>query len=244
MKNTQPSHGFFVALLLAFTLVAHTSSVAQSRFSAQTLRIGVENYLRDNLGDNDQFEIAQQIEDQTFPENYVVARCDADKSFLKGNTKVSIVFSKNDKFLKRIYVPVSVKLQREVPVVARAMQRGEVLQAADVELKMMDITYISDEPVTEFVGMRLTQNCAKAQILTRSMLSGSSDIQRGDQVSIVLQYGNVQVRTMGTALDNAGIGQTVRVRKENSSLVMTGTLSKDKSVLIVSPTSQPSTTAR
>ena len=96
----------------------------QSRFSATTLKIGVESFLRDRLEETDEFEIAGEIQEQIFNEQFVVARCDAAEESLAGTTKVSVVFSKNDHTLRRVFIPVRVTLRRQVPVLSRSMQRG------------------------------------------------------------------------------------------------------------------------
>lgn len=219
------------ALLLAEALHAQVNK-NQSRFSANTLRIGIEHYLSDRLEESDEFEIAGDMQEQLFDESFVVARCEAQENTLSGNTKVALIFSKNERVLRRVYVPVRITLRRMVPVLTRALQRGDVVQQSDVEYKLSDVTYLQAKAAKEFVGMRLIQNASRGAILTEEMLTKNSSVQRGDAVMIMIQNGGVTVRANGQALDDGSTGQTIRVRRDDSSVILSGVVREDKTIVI------------
>lgn len=218
------------AICFAELLHAQTPKTYPTKFSAKTLTIGVENFLRDRLEETDEFEIAGDIEEQVFDDQYVVARCEASPESLAGNTKVALVFSKNDRVLRRAYVSVRVTLKRKVPVFTRSMQRGEVIQQNDIEIKLTDVTYVKDKPLQECVGMRLTQNVNRGSVVQRQYVSESSSIMRGDAVQIVMQSNGVVIRANGQSLDDAKSGQSVRVKRDDSSTILTGVAGEGKVV--------------
>ncbi|MBL8000215.1 MAG: flagellar basal body P-ring formation protein FlgA [Candidatus Kapabacteria bacterium] len=233
------------ALLLAETLRLTAQTPArpqQSRFSAATLRIGIQNYLQDRLDESDEYELGSDIQDQVFDEQFVVARCEAQEQSLRGNTNIALIFSKNERVLRKVYVPIRITKKMKVLVLTRQVQRGDVVSAADVEYKLMDITYLSDSPAPTPVGMRLAVNSAKGTIVTAAMLSPANGIQKGDVVTLEIISGGIVVRATGQALDSAVQGQTLRVRRDDSSVILTGIAGDGKTVRLSS--SQPSTTAK
>lgn len=238
----------FILLILVLTVLcfaellhAQTPKSYPTKFSAKTLTIGVENFLRDRLEEYDEYEIAGEVEDQVFDDQYVVARCEASPESLAGNTKIALIFSKNDRVLRRSYVSVRITLKRKVAVFTRSMQRGEVIQAGDVEIKLTDVTYVKDKPVPACVGMRLSQNVNKGSVVIQQFVSETSSILRGDAVQIVMENGAVVIRANGQSLDDAKAGQSVRVKRDDSSTILTGVAGEGK---VVNVSLQPSTTQK
>lgn len=243
-RTTDRSFRFLLLIIavLAMTLFEVLSIYAQqptnktSRFSSNTLKIGIQSYLSDRLEESDEYELVGTIEDQILDEQFVVARCEAADGSLSGNTTISLVFSKNDRVLKRVSVPVRIKLKRKVAVLIRQVERGEILSSSDVEYKVMDVTYLNATPAKTFIGMRAVQTLLKGGVLLDKMLTDNSGVQKGDMVQIVLTNGNVTVRSTGVALDDAKIGQQLRVRRTDSSVILNAVANDDKSVTVVSST--------
>jgi len=236
----------FIALgLLACVEFMHAQQLAKpSRFSSNTLRIGVESFLRDRLEETDEFEIAREIPDQAFAESFVVARCDASVESLSGSTKVQIVFSKNDNVIRRIYVPVRINLKRSVPVATRLLPRGDVVQSTDVEYRLSDVTYLQAKLPDDVIGKRLTATVGKGAVITQAHLGSAAAIQRGDIVNIVLRNGAVSVRASGAALDDAASGQSVRVRRDDSQVIISGIVGDEKTVYVSIPQLSPSSSLK
>ncbi len=227
-----------IVLIVALSLLACMEFLSAqqlpkpSRFSSNTLRIGVESFLRDRLEETDEFEIAREIPEQIFAESFVVARCDAAPESLSGSTKVQIVFSKNDNVIRRIYVPIRVSLKRNVPVALRVLNRGDVVQASDIEYRLSDVTYLQAKLPDDVIGKRLTTTLSRGAVITQAHLGSAAAIQRGDIVSIILRNGAISVRATGAALDDAVAGQNVRVRREDSQAIISGIVGEDKSVYV------------
>ncbi len=231
--------------LLACVELLNAQPVAKpSRFSAATLRLGVEAFLHDRLEETDEFEIAKEIPEQLFTESFVVARCDASPQSLSGSTKVQIVFTKNDNILRRIYVPVRINLKRNVPVATRMIPRGDVVQNSDIEYRLSDVTYLNAKLADDVIGKRLTTTVSKGTVLTQSHLGSGSAIQRGDIVSIVVKSGAIAVKASGSALDDAVVGQSLRVRREDSQAIINGVVGDDKTVYVTLPQQMPSSSLR
>ncbi len=215
-----------------------------SRFSSATLRIGVESYLRDRLEDSDDFEIGKDIADQVFTESFVVAHCEASPESLHGSTKIQIVFSKNDNVLRRVYIPVRITIKRNVPVATRTINKGDIVQSSDIEYRLTDVTYLNAAIADDVIGRRVGTTISKGMVISQSQLSAANGIQRGDQVHMVIRYGGVTVSATGTALDDAIPGQRIRVKKDDSQIIMNGVAHDNKTVELAGDASTaPSTSS-
>ncbi len=230
--------------VLFFAEFLHAETPRQSRFSVTTLRIGIESFLHDRLEETDEFEIANDIQEQIFDQPFVVARCDAAPESLAGSTRIQLVFSRNDNILRRVYVPVRITLRRTVAVATHSLQRGSVLQPSDVEYKLMDVTYMKHAATENVVGQRLTASVNQGGVINQQELGSPSAIQRGDAVTIVIQSGAVTVRAMGSALDNATNGQSLRVRRDDLGTIYTAVAGDSKVVYLSAPPVPPSSTSK
>lgn len=202
------------------------------RFSAKTLRFAVERFIRSRLESTDSYTISENISDQVFEESGITARCDASTESLRGSTRIPIVFVKNESVVRRIYVPVRITLMRMTPVITRSLRKGDMLQESDVEQKLTDVTYLSGERASEYIGKRANYSLNNGSVLMSEHVVSGSGIQRGDVVTLNVTSGSVVIRTSGVALDDAIVGQTVRVRRQDSSAVLTGTATENKTVTL------------
>lgn len=221
--------------VLALPVVLGASTTPKglvSRFSAKTLRTAVERFLRNRLESSDTFTIAESISDQVFDEPGVTARCDASVESLRGSTRIPIIFLKDEETVRRIYVPARITRMRTAPVLTRSVRKGDLLQESDVEQRLIDVTYLNGECARDVTGKRSTIALTKGSIITTEHLAPPSSIQRGDVVTLHVVSGSVIIRTTGVALDDAASGQAVRVRRQDTSVILTGTASENKTVTL------------
>jgi flagella basal body P-ring formation protein FlgA len=229
------------ATLVAGTFASHSPAYASTqpdagksstRYSARTLAMGVEKFLRNRLQSTDNFEISQSISDQAFDEAGITARCEATAESLRGSTRIQVVFSKESEVLRRIYVPVRITRIRNAYLLTRSIRKGETLRESDIEQKLSDVTYMQTEPATDLVGKRALFSMPKGAILADEHVASAGSIQRGDAVTLNVTSGGVVIRTIGTAMDDAEFGQSVRVRRADSAVILSGTASENKTVTL------------
>ncbi len=223
-----------IVLLMSADVLCATSAPkgSVSRFSAKSLRSAVERFLRARLESTDTFSVGENVMDQVFEEPGITARCDASAESLRGTTRIPIVFLRGDEPVRRVYVPARITRMRKVPVLTRSIRKGDVLQESDVLEQLVDVTYLNGESATSYVGKRSNFALGKGSVITSDHLVSASGIQRGDVVTLNVVSGSVVIRTVGIALDDATTGQAVRVRRQDSSVVLTGTAAENKTVTL------------
>lgn len=124
-----------------------------------------------------------------------------------------------------IYVTARAIMRSPVLVASRSLARGTVLGPEDVELRVMDTGlgpygyFTREAPVLK---QRLKRPLAAGKPVVKSMLEQMAVVKRGERVSIVARTEGFSVRMTGKALEDAGLGDTVRVRNLSSKKTIQG----------------------
>ncbi len=124
-----------------------------------------------------------------------------------------------------IYVTARAIMRGPVLVASRSLARGTVLGTEDVELQVMDTGrspygyFTQEAPVLK---QRLKRPVAAGKPIVNTMLEQLAMVKRGERVSIVAQAAGFSVRMIGKALEDAGLGDSVRVRNLSSKKTIQG----------------------
>ena len=114
-----------------------------------------------------------------------------------------------------IYVPVELRIYRNVVVAARALQRGDSLTADDLKIEARDVLAPGSPALTRLddaIGKNLRRPLAENTVLTASVVEFPILIRRGDRISISSHNGGIAVRANAEALDNGRYGERIRAR--------------------------------
>jgi flagella basal body P-ring formation protein FlgA len=224
-----------IGLLLLIFFICSLPSFAVSRFSGERLKEECIQFVIDQAGTDAQVSISQGVEDQNFDEDGITATCQATPGSLHGNTHVAIEFRHGNQLIKRLEVAVRVKIFKDVPVTTTTIRRNQDITKQDIAIETRDITNYKESelvPVDQIVGNKAKSNISKGSIITISSIFMDFTVKRGDKVTIVVQYGAVRIRTTGEALQDAGCGDNIRVKREGTGIILTGKVAMDGSVNI------------
>ncbi|MBK9248647.1 MAG: flagellar basal body P-ring formation protein FlgA [Ignavibacteria bacterium] len=224
-------------LVLIFVLWISFQSTAytQAFFSGERLRQAVITYTTKTVGQDAEVLVNQTIADQGFQESNVSAKCTGSKESLRGISNVAIEFSIAGRVVRRVQVPVQVKVYREVAVATVPISYTSTISHQHYTIERRDVTAYSDSELLdekELTGTAVRRMIPKGSIITRSQVTEIGGIRRGGIATIVVQAGSVVIRTKGTALSDATIGETVRVMREGTNTVLSGILQLNNTVYI------------
>lgn len=127
----------------------------------------------------------------------------------------------------KLFVPVQIKLPAEVVVLSRPLRRGDLIRAADLGSRQVDLAELRGQfyrDGTELIGQRLKRHVAGDTVLTPAMIDADRLVQRGSRVTILSDTGNIEVRMAGKALSNGGRGDQIRVKNQASGRIITATV--------------------
>ena len=222
-------------IIIGFLLALITEAAPAATFSGDRLRQGCLDFVGAQLGEDARVAVAGNVQDQTFDEDDVTAEFVADKKALRGNTFVQIEFRFSGKLLRRVQIPVRIKIYREVPVAAENIGRDSELSEDVISYQKVNVTYYSDgdfPEADEIIGAIAERNISKGTIITKKLLREEGKIQKGSKVSIILDAGDITIRAYGTAMQDAAIGSEIRISRDNSITKLQGPVARAVTVVI------------
>ena len=119
----------------------------------------------------------------------------------------------------KIYIGAHIHIYKYVWVSNAALQRGQIIEKANIKKEKRDITKLSGRYLLAslpIVGKLMRRNVPANQVLTNIMLESQKLVRRGDRIIIVSQHGAVEVRATGVALNEGSKGDRIRVKNMSS----------------------------
>ncbi len=123
----------------------------------------------------------------------------------------------------------------DIPVFNRAMVAGTTVQAADLQWISVRTDRLIGNVVTDsrqLIGMTAKRPLRTGQMLRGSDLVMTPTIRKNTLVTLALQSGQMNLTITGRALEDAAIGQPIRVVNVNSKKELTGIV-QDSSTIVI-----------
>lgn len=113
---------------------------------------------------------------------------------------------------------------------------GQEISAAflqEVEVTNPNIAGGYATAVEDVEGMVSTRTLLPGRTIQMSMLRAPFAVKRGAAVRLTFSIGNMVISAGGTPLENAAIGDVIRVRNTDSGVIVTGTVMGDGTVQVM-----------
>ncbi|MCD6551204.1 flagellar basal body P-ring formation chaperone FlgA [Thermotoga sp.] len=135
------------------------------------------------------------------------------------------------KFTDGSYVTLNVVLRKErnVVVLKRNINVGDVIKEDFVTVERRDIFEINGEPfydISEVVGMVSRRYLRVGAVLTRNMLENPPDVIKGQIVPAYVDLGSIKVSTFVEVVENGYLGETVKAMNIESRKYVFGKVEK------------------
>jgi flagella basal body P-ring formation protein FlgA len=166
------------------------------------------------------------VEGAAVDERLKLARCDApleakvERAIERG--RGTIVVSCATPTAWRLYVPVRAVNDAAVLVLARNVQPGEVLTAADFEVarrSSMSLPYDYLAEAAQAVGFAMRRSQTAGSVLTTSALVAPEVVRRGELVTLTAGEGPVTVKSEGVALEPGRLRERIKVRSASGRVI-------------------------
>lgn len=115
----------------------------------------------------------------------------------------------------------------QVPVPIRLISAGEIVTANDIEWQPVQLGRLGNNTLTDaqqIVGYMAKRPLKARQVLRQSDLVMAPAVKKNDLVRIVVQTGRMTISVQGKVMQDAAIGQTVRVMNVTSNRQLSGTV--------------------
>ena len=136
-----------------------------------------------------------------------------------GSVVIPIQVYQDGAAYKRLFIKSKVEIYRPLVVATRKIKKLEVLNAADLTLKRIDIATSSKEYFTKkerLLGQQTKTIIREGKPIYSWMVRAVPWFSRNDEVNLTVKRGNVRVRVLGRALGDGYLGKQVKVRRLDS----------------------------
>ncbi len=134
-----------------------------------------------------------------------------------------------------VYVPVTVVRRIPVLVLRHAVAREARLTQQDVTVEMHTVTGLTAPflgSAAELDGKRVERTLPAGTSLTVDMFEPDLIVRRGQDVTLVVQAGGIEVRAAGRALQDAAAGVRLKVENLSSEKVIEGVAESSDTVRV------------
>lgn len=115
----------------------------------------------------------------------------------------------------------------QIPVPKRLISAGDIISADDLEWQAVHLSRLSGNSLTDaeqLVGRMAKRPLKAGQLLRQSDVAVSPIIHKNDLIRLVVKTGQMTLSVQGKALQDAALGQTIRVINVNSNRQLSGTV--------------------
>jgi flagella basal body P-ring formation protein FlgA len=115
----------------------------------------------------------------------------------------------------------------QIPVPRRLISAGETISAGDLEWQPVHLTRLTGSSLTDteqLIGRMAKRPLKAGQILRQSDVAISPAIRKNDLIRLVVKTGQMTLSVQGKAMQDAALGQTIRVINVNSNRQLSGTV--------------------
>jgi flagella basal body P-ring formation protein FlgA len=220
-RPTDPVMNRHAAILSGATIArpASTRDDARSVELRQLLKATITNYLNTKSGKIAAWKIELDVADlelERLNGSQSAPVCSGGSEPWTGRQRFLVSFS-TAKGLEQFTVFAEVT-PPPVPVVVavRPIGRGDVIKAADVELRTVDtiskpMGQRAADSVEKLIGMESRQSIQAGDIILTDQLQAPIVVKRGELITITSQSGGIRVRTSARALHDGAQGELVQV---------------------------------
>lgn len=120
---------------------------------------------------------------------------------------------------REVPLVAEVAVLREVVVARRPINRGRLIEPADLAVQERRFTDAADIGLTDVsaaVGQRTRDFIAAGAMVTAGSIEAAPVVERGDAVTIWIRRGGVVVKASGRAQQAGGLGDVISVRREGT----------------------------
>ena len=163
-----------------------------------------------------------------------------DKQVLPGTTEIELkpfntikpqeigftVYAKSgEEVTQRFNTKALIDEWLEIPVAKRSLGRGSQIGPDDFTMARLNLGSLPSDVAREYdevVGLSASSEIAPGEIFRKNKLTIPPVIEQGSKVTLLYKKGALEARATGTALENGGNGEEIKVRNENSRRIVSG----------------------
>lgn len=155
----------------------------------------------------------------------------------RGRLTATVIAAADTAMARRVNVTGRVYAVVEVPVLRRTVRRGEVIAAADVKWTEMRANRVRQPAITDpadIVGLAARRTLRAGAPLRPNDLRTPIVVAKGSNVTMTYRTKAMVLTVGGRALEDGGIGETIRVLNTQSNTVIDAVVERSGVVVVAS----------
>jgi flagella basal body P-ring formation protein FlgA len=124
-----------------------------------------------------------------------------------------------DSASKRVILSAEARAWEDQVIAARPLRTHKVLAESDFAVHHLLVDSLPGRPLLRLdqcVGQEAAEDISPGAVMTAQLVSAVPLVKPGQLVTITLRRGSVQLRSVARAMEEGSLGQTIRVRNENT----------------------------
>jgi len=151
-------------------------------------------------------------------------------------TIARVNISTDSKPASQFNVNFAIKHYQPVVVAAKPIGGRQILQPDDLRYERMDISrlgpgYFTD--INKVAGLMLRRPLTAGTIVNDNSLEKPVVVKSGSTINLIARIGDIEVRTVGKALQNGAEGAVIRVQNINSKKIVSARVLDDTAVQVL-----------
>ncbi len=125
-----------------------------------------------------------------------------------------------------------------VPVLKRQVREGEVINANDIDYSKEAARHIRKNIITdvkELIGKSPKRIISQGRPIRQDEIANPAILQKGAHVTMIYKSNNLEIKTLGEAMDSGAKGDVIRVKNLASKSIISGVVESSDSVRVSSP---------
>lgn len=226
-----------ITLLLISTGISYRSVIAAEFQSLPSIRLQAEEFIAQHPYQSPYspgFEVGHidsRLRLKACPDALLIEFANRNK--LHGNTALNISCAGAKAW--KLLLPVRIEIFDDVLTAATPLHKGQIIDKNQVRFQKTNISrlnngyYARDD---EFASLEVRRNLKRGTVLTPNNLRPRLMVKSGQQVTLILEYKGLEIKSTGQALGSARRGEVVKVRNNQSRRVVEGIASGQAQVRV------------
>ena len=157
----------------------------------------------------------------------------SNRQKIQGNTALNVRCELNSGW--RLILPVRIDIYDDVLVTTKSLHKGQIIDIQQVKFQKQNISRLNNGYYSrndDLSGLEVRRNLKRGTVLTPNSLQPRLMVKSGQQVTLILDYKGLTIKSSGQALQSARRGEVIKVRNNQSQRIIEGVVSGEAQVRV------------
>jgi len=154
--------------------------------------------------------------------------------------QATLFFKAAGKNLSPVNVSGTYDEMARIPILKRQVNAGEVITMDDITYDKQPARHLRKNTITnpkDLIGKSPKRVISQGRSIRREEIASPAILLKGTHVTMIFKAGNLEITTLGEALDSGAKGDVIRVRNMASKQIIDGVIETSGRVRVSSPDS-------